>query len=68
MRARNEDPKVGVLMIMMAPFLTINQLFRSSKRVDALADGLSVFTAGTLILVGASVAKISGAVRGVLES
>jgi len=67
MRARNEDPRVGALLVMMAPIVTANRLVHGPKRAEALVEGLSVLAAGTLILVSVPIAKIGNTIRGVFR-
>jgi hypothetical protein len=67
MKIKNEDPKVGVFLVMVAPIVTANRLIYGPKRTKALVEGLSILAAGTLILVSIPITKIGKTIRGVFR-
>lgn len=58
MKFDKEDPKVGALMVVISPFVTLNLIVRGTKHSTAFVEGLSVFKAGALILFGSTVGRV----------
>jgi len=67
MKPKKEDPKVGILLVIMSPFIVVHELIYGSKHSKALIEGLSVLAAGTLILVSYPITKVGFTIRKVFQ-